>query len=60
MPVLSIGGKKDLVARPEQAHAALNGWAIAGHMAHDLDTGHWVMYEDPDGFNSILMEFLKS
>jgi pimeloyl-ACP methyl ester carboxylesterase len=58
--VLSIGGKKDLVARPEQAHAAFDGWAVAGHTAVDLDTGHWVMYEDPDGFNSILIEFIES
>lgn len=60
IPVLSIGGKKDLVARPVQAHATFDGWTTADHTACDLDTGHWTMYEDPDGFNSTLIEFLES
>jgi pimeloyl-ACP methyl ester carboxylesterase len=59
VPVLTISGLNDLVARPEQLHESLKGWTTAGHTIRDLETGHWVMYEDPNGVNTNLLEFLR-
>lgn len=59
VPVLTIGSLNDLVARPEQLHESFKGWTTAGHTIRNLETGHWITYEDPNGVNTNLLEFLE-
>lgn len=58
VPVLAIGGLRDLVARSDQIEATFEPWAKAGLTLRYLDTGHWIMHEDPDGVNAALLELL--
>ncbi|KAF4991445.1 hypothetical protein FDECE_14040 [Fusarium decemcellulare] len=58
MPVLSIGGLKDLVARADQIHETFKPWTAGSHTIRDVDTGHWMLFEDPEGVSAILLDFV--
>ncbi|KAF4961889.1 hypothetical protein FSARC_9995 [Fusarium sarcochroum] len=58
VPVLAIGGAKDLVGRADQIRKQTEPWAAKGYTERTLETGHWIMHEDRQGLSSILLEFL--
>ena len=57
VPVLTIGGTQDVVTRADQIAMQTEPWAAAGYAEETVDAGHWMMYEDPEGVNSILLDF---
>jgi soluble epoxide hydrolase / lipid-phosphate phosphatase len=57
VPVLAVGGTKDLVTRVEELEGQLKPWAPNGFTIRTLETSHWMMWEDPVGLSSILLEF---
>ncbi|KAF4465983.1 epoxide hydrolase 2 [Fusarium albosuccineum] len=60
MAVLSIGGLKDLVARADQIHETFKPWTADSHTIRDVDTGHWMLFEDPEGVSAILLDFVAA
>lgn len=60
IPVLAIGGTKDMVTRADQIQAQTEPWASNGFTLRTVDTGHWMTYEDREGVSSILMEFAEA
>jgi pimeloyl-ACP methyl ester carboxylesterase len=60
IPVLVIGGTKDMVTRADQIQAQTEPWAGNGFTLRTVDTGHWMTYEDRAGVSSILMEFAEA
>ncbi|KAM0544236.1 hypothetical protein ACHAPJ_011925 [Fusarium lateritium] len=59
VPVLTIGGSQDLVTRADQMGMTTRPFAVAGYTENTVDAGHWMMYEDREGVNNALLEFLK-
>ncbi|KAI3329101.1 alpha/beta-hydrolase [Xylariaceae sp. AK1471] len=57
VPVLAIGGSKDLVARAEQQRPQIEPWSSAGYEERVVEAGHWIMLEKGDELNEILIEF---
>ena len=60
VPVLGVGGLKDLVARADEVRGSIKPFAKAGYTIRNLNAGHWLMFEDPQGLNEILLDFLES
>ena len=57
IPVLGVAGLKDLVTRPETVELQIKPYARAGYEIKELNTGHWMVFEDPEGLSSILLDF---
>jgi pimeloyl-ACP methyl ester carboxylesterase len=57
VPVLAVGGTEDLVTRLDQLEGQLKPWTPNGFTLRTLETSHWMMWEDPEGLSSILLEF---
>ncbi|KAL0942683.1 putative epoxide hydrolase [Colletotrichum truncatum] len=58
VPVLVVGCGRDEMTLPGIQDQMTKPWARAGYQFEVLDTGHWVMLEDPEGTNRLLEEFL--
>ena len=60
VPVLSVGGLQDMVARADQLHQQFEPWASAGHTIKNLDTGHWMLFQDSEGVTKLLQDFFEA
>ncbi|KAF9880898.1 putative epoxide hydrolase [Colletotrichum karsti] len=58
VPVLVVGCGRDEMTLPGMQDQMTRLWARAAYRFEVLDTGHWVMLEDPEGTNRLLEEFL--
>ncbi|EKJ76947.1 hypothetical protein FPSE_02822 [Fusarium pseudograminearum CS3096] len=59
VPVLTIGGTQDTIARPEYQRMNTEPFAAAGYTDKAVDAGHWMMYEDREGVKKALLEFIQ-
>ncbi|CAG7557388.1 unnamed protein product [Fusarium equiseti] len=59
VPVLTVGGSEDVVARPENMGLGTEPFAAAGWTHKVVNAGHWMMYEDREGLRDALLEFLE-
>lgn len=58
VPVLTVGGSEDVVARPE--NMGMSTGPYAAKWTHKVvNAGHWMMYEDREGLKDALLEFLE-
>ncbi|KAI8162878.1 Bifunctional epoxide hydrolase 2 [Colletotrichum sp. SAR 10_70] len=60
VPVLVVGCGRDEMTVAGMQDQMTRGFAVAGYRFEVLDTGHWVMLEDPEGTNRLLEEFIGS
>ncbi|KAL4727934.1 hypothetical protein ACLX1H_004633 [Fusarium chlamydosporum] len=58
VPVLTLGGTQDVIARPEMQGPITEPFAAAGYKHKTVEAGHWMMYEDREGLKNALLEFL--
>jgi pimeloyl-ACP methyl ester carboxylesterase len=56
VPVLTIGGAYDVVARPD-AMRSTELWARAGYEHRILDGGHWLALENASELSALFIEF---
>ncbi|OBS22747.1 hypothetical protein FPOA_09077 [Fusarium poae] len=59
VPVLTIGGEQDGIARPEYQQMNTEPFSAAGYTNKTVNAGHWMMYEDREGVKNALLEFIK-
>lgn len=59
VPVLTVGGSEDVIARPENMKMGTAPFAAAGWTHKVVNAGHWMMYEDREGLKDALLEFLE-
>lgn len=57
VPVLAIGGTKDLVTRADQLRMQTEPYTTQGYTERWVDAGHWLMIEQRENVSSILIEF---
>ncbi|KAH8885684.1 alpha/beta-hydrolase [Thozetella sp. PMI_491] len=60
VPVLAIGGAKDLVTRADQLSGQMEPWVLGGYTEKVVDAGHWLMLEQHEEVTAILAEFASS
>ncbi|KAM0458640.1 hypothetical protein ACHAPV_006032 [Trichoderma viride] len=59
VPVMAIGGTKDLVTRFDQLKSETEPWATKGYTQHAVESGHWVMSEAGDAVMKHLKNFAR-
>ncbi|KAI0166517.1 alpha/beta-hydrolase [Xylariaceae sp. FL1272] len=57
VPVLTVGGKNDLVSLADSVVANTEPWTTAGYVQKVVDAGHWVTLETADEIGDILLAF---
>ena len=55
VPVLTIGGTKDLVTRADQLRMQTESYTTRGYTDRWVDAGHWLMLEQRENVSSILL-----
>ncbi|RGP78792.1 epoxide hydrolase 2 [Fusarium longipes] len=58
VPVLTMGGIQDTIAREDHQRMGTEPFAAAGYTHKTVNGGHWLIYEDREGIKDALLEFL--
>lgn len=59
VPVMAIGGTKDLVTRFDQLKSETEPWATKGYTQYAVQSGHWVISEAGDAVMKRLKNFAR-
>ncbi|KAI1267191.1 alpha/beta-hydrolase [Xylariaceae sp. FL1019] len=57
VPVLTVGGERDMVSLADTVVAGTKPWATAGYVEKAVDAGHWVTLETAREIGDILLVF---
>ena len=60
VPVLTVGGTKDLVTRADQLRMQTEPYVTSGYTDIWVDAGHWLMLEQRENVSAILIDFATS
>jgi soluble epoxide hydrolase / lipid-phosphate phosphatase len=60
VPVLTVGGTKDMVTRADQLRTTTEPWTTQRYSDQSVDAGHWVMLEQRENISTILAKFAAS
>lgn len=59
VPVMAIGGTKDLVTRFDQLKSETEPWTTKGYTQYAVQSGHWVISEAGDAVMKHLKDFAQ-